>query len=430
MAGARAAWRRGVVLVGLLAGGLGAGLVLCEALVRLGPPVEAVYGDYEVGFGARPHRVLDYPFDEHPDGHFWVRWNNLGLRRDTDTTVAKPPGVCRVVLVGDSHTHCSCNNAESYAAVAEAHLGAAGAGGRHEVLNAGHGFYSPYQYYRLLVHRMAPLGPDVVVVAFYIGNDLLDLLRDEDRPSLKVAPDGRVVEAAPRFVTYQRPEARDSLLVRSQLYLKLSQTWSSLVGLNLSRAWMIYEGVRGEGHGLGEVLSYARAFQAAKRLHGGATVQSVGQQLYFHRFPRQLERAWRINAEVLDRFVEFRRQHAVPIVFAPIPTKLQVEPDDVGALVADLARTLPELTEASIRATDDAYHQTLLAQLAARRLPVVDLRPALRAAARTGPVFYRSDFHVNVRGNAAIGRALAQWLDARRAALMPACPGGEGSSTS
>jgi hypothetical protein len=408
--------------LGLLMVGLVVGLGLCEALLRLTlDRVEPVYGDFEVGFSARPHRELDYPFEEHPGGHYIIHWNNLGLRRDADTAVEKPAGMCRVLVLGDSHTHCTCSNAESYATIAERTLDAIEPGVQHEVLNAGHGFYSPYQYYRLLQYRLAELAPDAVVVGFYVGNDLLDLLRDEDRPSLSQLPDGQIVEVAPWFVTYEPPAARDSLRIHSQLYLRLSQAYSSLVGITLSRAWMIYEGVRGEGYGPADVLSYVRDFNKVKHLHGGAVAQSVGQQLYFQHFPHQLETAWRLNAAVLDRFAAFAAAHRTPVVFAPIPTKLGIEPGDVGPLVDALAAALPSLSPERLRDTDDAYYERLLRQLEKRGLPVLDLRPALRAAAADDRVFYRSDFHLNLRGNAVMGRALAEWLDAHRAELLPAC---------
>jgi hypothetical protein len=227
-----------------------------------------------------------------------------------------------------------------------------------------------------------------------VGNDLLDLLRDEDRPSLSQLPDGQIVEVAPWFVTYEPPAARDSLRIHSQLYLRLSQAYSSLVGITLSRAWMIYEGVRGEGYGPADVLSYVRDFNKVKHLHGGAVAQSVGPAALLPALPAsardrleaQCGRPRPLRPRSRPRTV---RRSCSP----PIPTKLGIEPGDVGPLVDALAAALPSLSPERLRDNDDAYYERLLRQLEKRGLPVLDLRPALRAAAADDRVFYRSDFH-------------------------------------
>ena len=127
------------------------------------------------------------PAAGHPRGTFRFRTNNLGLRRDTDTMATKSPDILRILVLGDSHTDGYVNNDESFCALLESSLTRRFPPGRRvEVLNAGIAGYSPAQEFLWYKMRGALLEPDLVVVVFYVGNDVVEL-EDPSKPNVDPA---------------------------------------------------------------------------------------------------------------------------------------------------------------------------------------------------------------------------------------------------
>jgi lysophospholipase L1-like esterase len=115
-----------------------------------------------------------HPFADHPDGHFLLRTSHEGYREDFDHLPEKRD--LFVVVTGDSHTDGMCNNRESFANVLEASIAAKHPGRAIEVLNTGMVGYSFFNYVGAL-EKLVPEKPDAFVVAFYGGNDFLDMVK-------------------------------------------------------------------------------------------------------------------------------------------------------------------------------------------------------------------------------------------------------------
>jgi hypothetical protein len=96
-----------------------------------------------------------------------VRINSQGLR-GPEVSRLKPAGVRRIAVIGDSYTWgIGATDAELFTTL----IGQGIAGS--EVLNFGVAGYGPVQY-DLLTPRVLEFAPDVVVVAFCLGNDFVD----------------------------------------------------------------------------------------------------------------------------------------------------------------------------------------------------------------------------------------------------------------
>jgi len=110
------------------------------------------------------NRVFD--LNAHPRGQWKLRTNNYGMRNDQDV-VAEWDGP-RILVTGDSHIDGVCSNDESLAGVLARSLEAP-----HrpvvEVLNAGVGGYSMYNYLGVLERYAQELHPDVFVAVVYGG---------------------------------------------------------------------------------------------------------------------------------------------------------------------------------------------------------------------------------------------------------------------
>jgi hypothetical protein len=124
-------------------------------------------------FRHKPGLSIRVPWEEHPSGAWTFTTNSLGLREDRE--LSKTPPDLRVIVTGDSHTDGFCDGAHSYPHTAEAELRARHTGRSIEIVNAGNGGFSFYNYAGVL-ERMIDLAPDAFVVAVYAGNDFAEVL--------------------------------------------------------------------------------------------------------------------------------------------------------------------------------------------------------------------------------------------------------------
>lgn len=99
--------------------------------------------------------------------------SNSHGHRDKDVSLLKPEGVYRVLIIGDSFSvGANVEEWEAYPGVLEEMLTQQLAT-EIEVINAGVGGYSPWQYAQYLEHYGLEFEPDLVVVGFFVGNDVI-----------------------------------------------------------------------------------------------------------------------------------------------------------------------------------------------------------------------------------------------------------------
>ncbi len=195
----------------------------------------------------RPSRTMPYELIPNarsqivdPTGEFdtKVSINSLG-HRGPEFSIDKPDGVTRVLAIGDSFTFgWGVEDDEPYPRQLERLLRAKPGLGKVEVINAGFAacFY-PDTYYVYLRDRGLAWKPDVVVVGFYLGNDIYEFGMDTWnawQPRLpgalpggvrmlhKHVEDGYLVsnERDPRYAT---PILRNSHLAQAYYSLKEEQ---------------------------------------------------------------------------------------------------------------------------------------------------------------------------------------------------------------
>ena len=153
-------------------------LLLVEAALRLFGPV--LPGNYSTGTFLTPHPV--YGRFHVPGFDGWVKTrefasrvtiNALGLR-GPERPYAKPDGVRRILVLGDSFTEAAqVAERESTVSRLEAALNARGTD-RYEVLNAGVGGWGTGQQLVYLREEGYRYQPDLVLVLLYLGNDVFD----------------------------------------------------------------------------------------------------------------------------------------------------------------------------------------------------------------------------------------------------------------
>jgi len=116
-------------------------------------------------------------FRHKPNGHAFlmgqdVQINSQGLR-DNEYSLAKPPGVYRILLLGDSTTFgWGVSMTETAAKILERELNAEHVPGyqRFEVINAGVGNYDTVQEMTCYKTRGRDFHPDMVILAYFIND--------------------------------------------------------------------------------------------------------------------------------------------------------------------------------------------------------------------------------------------------------------------
>lgn len=376
----------------------------------------------EVGFQQasglmRPHPVLGmehatnfrvrYRWSEHPSGYLELRTNNLGLREDDETNPAKPRSVYRILVVGDSQTEGFVFNHESWPNLAERWLDPAriaSPAGTIEVLNAGVAGYVPLQSFLWWrVHGRA-LDPDLVILGFYVGNDL-------EEPTLgrltRSADDGSwTLDEAPHPLA---PDPLGRWLLRTcRLCFLLSHP---LRGGPLEdvAAWL----------GLAAPATVERKqYLQALRACQGCVLQSLRQAQLLEGREREYQAALEATEEVLRRFRDDVEAAGARFLVLLIPSRRQVEghPPDV---MVRAARSMGVALEDP--PLEDRVEADVLDICARYGIAVLNARPVLRQAflETGGRLYFDLDWHLTPQGNAVLAQFVSASLGAREVALHP-----------
>ena len=163
----------GSTLVSLLV--LEAGARLVQALRPSSAVAEAACAGEVYAFSpSRHHRLIPGSCTRHQTPEFDYLWtiNSLGMR-DREHPRRKPAGVYRILMLGDSFVQGHGVRLEhTMVRRLETSLTGTPRQPRVEVLNAGIFGYSPLLEYLYLRELIEPLDPDLVVVGFFLGNDV------------------------------------------------------------------------------------------------------------------------------------------------------------------------------------------------------------------------------------------------------------------
>jgi hypothetical protein len=159
----------------LIALGVGAALIVAELALRLILP-----NDLRQPFEFRiPHPILGWALQPDvtylyaaPDGTVSVTYNSQGWR-DLERSVAKPEGVFRILVLGDSFMEANAVPLDD-AFHRQLEVMARAAGRKIEVINLGVAGYGTLQEYLAFREYGRLYAPDLVLLAFYDANDLMN----------------------------------------------------------------------------------------------------------------------------------------------------------------------------------------------------------------------------------------------------------------
>jgi hypothetical protein len=373
----------------LLGGSLLVVTILLEGAARLLTNTEPPLTEKDALVGQR--YVCDFQglvYIPEADRKVALRFNHVGFR-GPDRPFEKPAGVRRVAILGDSLiASAGVDEEQTMVAQLEQTLNRRQPGAKWEVLNFGVPGSCPGQelaQYRNLVARFQP---DLVICAFFVGNDLSDNCRrlsNNPRIYFDLDAQGHLQQAP-----FSANKAALSLLLNrwSRFYV-----WQKDAVNGLRHLWS----------------------EAAGQLE-------PGQWIYCSQPAGDVEYAWKLSEELVREFQRETARRGSRFLLMMIPSCEQIYADSFQVLRSRAGRQA---------ATFDAdYPDRRLGQFCAREgIPLLTITAEFRAAAPHASSHLAAEWlylkgygHLNERGNAIAARCLYKYLterDPRDAAHRP-----------
>jgi hypothetical protein len=298
----------------LIAGSFGFALLLGEGALRL---AGAAYNgsfyqtDADRGWSLRPN-TEGWEIGETKN---YVRINSDGLH-DREHALAKPPNTLRIAVLGDSLTEAMQQPVEkAYSSIVEQQLAHCSAlnGRQVEIINFGVSGYGTGQELITLQNKVLKYSPDIVLLAFYAGNDVFNNYREfnpsvgaDQCPYFSLQHDQLVLDDSYR----QAPDLSESAMRWQALRAKI---------VNHSRVvQLVYS-----------VLNTYRQRVAAKTISAKTTKQfpTLDDQMYLPPTNPKLEEAWRVTEALLAATNREARAHGAEFWIVSLWTSEQVSPD-------------------------------------------------------------------------------------------------------
>lgn len=246
-----------------------------------------------------------------PDGHWKFVTNSQGFRSSKDFHLEKPPGVFRVIALGDSGTEgFEVRQNYTYAAVLERYLRKHGL--KAEVFNTGVSGFGTAEELIYLENEGIKYKPDAVVLGFY-ANDFDDNLKSD----LFRLEGGKLVVAHKTYI----PGVAILDVINAVPLLRWLSENSYFYSFALNTVW--------------EAAKRARLSAAEQWAETEFTVPTTINQ---HKIDLELA--------LLKRLYAFCRAHAIMLVVVDIP--LRSKPEFVPAIPADLQKQFRENSDALI----------------------------------------------------------------------------------
>jgi lysophospholipase L1-like esterase len=382
----------------LLLGSLVVSLLLIELVLRLLGWSFPIFArpDADLGWSFRPG-LQGWAMHENTA---YLRINRLGFRGDNWPERASG---FRIAVLGDSFVE-SSNLPEEHALTTivgrdlrNCPRFASGV----EVLNFGISGYGTGQEYVLLSTRVQPLHPDMVLLAFYAGNDVANNVR-----TLSAA--GQTEK--PYFVEAQDSLALDDSFRTSTAFRKaVAQDWRKRL-INASYLLQAFKQVA-----LGRsIMPDAKPLESIhlSDLPEPPLFAPEYAELFAPPRNESWASAWSVTEKLLVSMRDWAQTQQVQFGMIIIPAPVQVLPS------GKLRRT----AIAKFGLQDLEYPVERIARAAAGAgISFLDLREALRNEADANRVFLygfpprSGDGHLNAAGNAVSGGSVARWLCENRA---------------
>ena len=314
--------------------------------------------------------------------HNHIDIDSLGLR-EREITVAPRPGRRRILIVGDSVAFgTGVDVEERFSDLLGARLG-----DEAEVINAGVPGWGNDQEMLFYEQRLRRLKPDVVVLSFTVGNDIVNnalggaLLEGGTKPRFQLAGSSLVM-IPPAPLPPQSITSRIKSVAHRSRFLVFAKR-------RLMR--------RAYQHQVHE--------ETSQQLHGFESYRDLSHWSAYENPPDDAtEAAWKVTEALLSRFDAGCRADSVRFVVFAMPLKLEID----DAWRADVIKG----THADPSRIDMGYpYHRLTAYCATHGIEFHYPADRFRTVAAKGTLYFKKDSHPNLRGNALAAEILRGILE-------------------
>lgn len=322
-----------------------------------------------------------------------IRFNNFGLNAP-DYTLAKPDGVFRIVIVGDSFSQgVQVAQEQGFPWLLQQALKESGK--NVEIINLSMDAYGTDR--ELLMYALVgwQFQPDLVLLSVYPANDVQD----------------NQIDLETRRYGY-RLERPFFTLDGEALALHNSPTFDSAAYADSAPyAWL----TASQAAQLPAPPNNLPARPAVVSADPYTLEYPVELGLYLPE-DTQWGNAWALTEKLFVQFRDLVTAQDIPFAAVIIPDRRAVHTSDWEATLAQFATIRPEILEADPLAPGLRVENFLIQS----DVPVFNLTPVLRLWAGKNPdarLYYQGDGHFNPEGHAQVAQEIATWL--RNSGLVP-----------
>ncbi|MEW5946370.1 MAG: SGNH/GDSL hydrolase family protein [bacterium] len=323
------------------------------------------------------------------EGKTYVSINSEGLR-DRERSKVKPPGTIRIAVLGDSYVEAfNVPFEKAFTSVMERELGKCKKLGarRIEVINFGVGGYNTGIELLALRHHVWNYSPDIVLLAFYSENDIMDnsksMFYDGTRPYF-VLRDGRL-------------ELDNSF--KDSPYFKSRKSWYSRAAycvLNYSRVLQVIEESR--------ITLKRILMQRKQRL---ANLPKKGLMLYLEPTDELWQEAWLITEKLISTMASEVEEKGARFILTALSNPTQAHP----------SKEVRKKTMKNLGVTDLFYPDRRIEALGERLgFPVITLGRQFQSHAEENQAFLygsketKGVGHWNEEGQRLAGKTVAEYI--------------------
>jgi lysophospholipase L1-like esterase len=350
--------KRLLVPAAVVVGSVLVALLLAEAALRImGFSAPVWYRpDPQLGWTLRPGMSAWFT----KEGRALVTVNDQG-RRDRETTLYKPEGVYRIVVLGDSYSEAmQVERDQAYWSLLPGRLASCGfqKGKTIEVLNFGVSGYGTAQEYVMLESQAIRYRPDLVLLQFTNGNDVANnsfaLDEEKNRPFYVLERDGR---------------------------LRIDESFASARSFQDSVSWSRELSRRAADRS--RVLQLVRTIRAVPTIRkANAADPGVEQGLepvvLTPPKDRLWKEAWQITEGLIGMTAEYAKRNGAQFMLFTVPYAIQVHPK----------RELREALQAKLGVDDLLYPDRRLAEFGEKHgIRVLPLAPRMQRIAEERGVY-------------------------------------------
>jgi len=335
--------------------------------VASAPAVKVGQYDPRLGYRLTPNTTGHLQSAEF-DTHF--RINASGLRMEREVPFEKPPGKRRVLLLGDSFTfgH-GVNDRDRFGDKLESLLDGV------EVVNMGVWGTGTDQQLLLYEEQGVKYGADLVILCFFTENI------QRNASSARLEGSGRLV-GKPRFVLREGKLVLTNVPVPEIVPDEGKQR----------RAWELRDDQLGGGIPLPfkRVLQHTALYELLRGRLAEPLYDFLGRQGNLLPEYDETREEWKVTRALLERLAAEVRLNGSAFLLVVVPLPPQVTRNHV----------------------DDRPHRMIRAMGEADKIPVLDLLPGLREAARAGrgTLYFPIDGHWTPAGHTVAAELIAEYL--------------------